>query len=218
MSFQKVVLVAFVLFLASAVAGAEDKCWAEAEQYLGTDFVSPTDVMRVNTSMTYSATQMEELCRTIPTGVGWGDQLWWLKKGHYILMPAPTTPVSLAEIRGVGVGGDKTTFGWLAIKKEPVPGSLGKNWEKQEKLLSRNERIPNAAEVFWYVTTYFRVRGVRLFKDAFVRTASVDSNGNRVLVGFFTADNPNVCGCSGDTLDATTVGIAAAGKRKETGR
>jgi hypothetical protein len=37
--------------------------------------------------------------------------------------------------------------------------------------------------VCWAITLYCKVRGVFLFPDVYVRTSSLDSNGNRVGVG-----------------------------------
>ncbi len=209
--------VAFVLFLASAVAGAEESCrWADTKvaKVLGGDFVSPEQVA-IKWGVVYSDTQLKQLCDTVPTT---NKEVWWLKLNDYVFMPAPPRPMSLAEMRDVPSSGDgdRTTFGWLPIKKKPFKGSLGESWETQRGLLSeKNERPPNDAEAFWVITSYFRVRGIRLFEKFFVRTNSVDSSGNRVLVGLFTGDSPNVCGCSGDILDAKNVGITSATQRRK---
>ena len=80
---------------------------------------------------------------------------------------------------------DKTSFGWLAIKKTPVSNSTNKKWDEQSKLLSALEHIPNAAEMSWFITTYFEVRGIRLFESVYVRTSSLDSGGFSVHVGHF---------------------------------
>jgi hypothetical protein len=45
--------------------------------------------------------------------------------------------------------------------------------------------VPNAAEMSWFITTYFEVRGIRLFESIYVRTSNLDSDGDRVSVGGF---------------------------------
>ncbi len=210
----RIVVAVIVLAFASLSETQTKFDWASthASKTLGVDFVSPEDVTRVN-GFIYTETQLEELAKTIPSS---RIDVGWLKRGHYILMPAPPEPMSLSAVRGVHSDsdeGDKTSFGWLAIKKEAVPKSAGKPWHEQLKLLSSNERVPNAAELVWYVNTYFKVRGVRLFERIFVRSSSLDTHDKHVVVGFFTDDDPKVCGCTTDGADSI-VGIAAAGKRK----
>src|SRR5690606_21433649 len=76
---------------------------------------------------------------------------------------------------------------WLAIKKTVVNGSFNKNWNDQNKLLSPEEHVPNAAEFCWVVTIYYKVRGIYLFPDTYARVSSLDSVGDRVNVGYFDA-------------------------------
>jgi len=83
---------------------------------------------------------------------------------------------------------DLTAMGWLAVRKTPVSKSFGRSYEKQQILLSSVESVPNAAEIAWFVTIYFRVRKISLFPDCYVRTSSLDSHGDRVNVGRFGAD------------------------------
>jgi len=208
----------FVLVFVSAVVEAQTKKfdWSStlAAKSLGLDFISPSDVMNITPDMKYTASQLEELAKSIPSS---RIDVWWLKNANYILMPLPPEPMSLSDVRGVrqdSTHGEKTSSGWLAIKKEAIPKSLGHPWREQVKLLSSNERVPNSAELVWYVNTYFKIRGVRLFQKLFVRTSSVDENKNRTVVGFFTDDDPKVCVCVNDAADPV-VGISAAGVQKK---
>lgn len=75
--------------------------------------------------------------------------------------------------------------GWLAIRKTPISGSFEKTWAEQLQLLSGNEYTPNAAELVWFMTTYFAVRGIWLFKDVLARTMSLDAEGHHVYGGYF---------------------------------
>ncbi|HEV7702306.1 MAG TPA: hypothetical protein VGO63_02600 [Candidatus Paceibacterota bacterium] len=106
---------------------------------------------------------------------------------------------------------DKTSFGWLAIKKTPVSNSTSKNWNEQNKLLSALEKVPNAAEMSWFITTYFEVRGIRLFESIYVRTSSLDSDGRRVSVGSFDAGGLDVGHWDGDSRH-DSIGLSAARK------
>jgi hypothetical protein len=124
-------------------------------------------------------------------------------------MPTPPTSMSLIDVRNIqptyfppGMGmwyscydfpyTDETSFGWLAIKKTPVEDSTKKEWEEQSKLLSAVEYVPNTAEMSWFITTYLAVRDIRLFKNAYVRTSSLNWDNNHVLVGGFVATGLNV--------------------------
>ena len=106
---------------------------------------------------------------------------------------------------------DKTSFGWLAIKKTSVAYSDNKNWNEQNKLLSALEAVPNAAEMCWFITTYLEVRGIRLFEGAFVRTSSLDVSNNYVSAGSFIAQKLNVISFWGDGRD---VGLGMSAGRK----
>lgn len=53
--------------------------------------------------------------------------------------------------------------------------------------------MPNAAEVVHIANTYFKVRGVDLFKDFPVRTSSACEGGGQVVVGGIGPDGPAVC-------------------------
>jgi hypothetical protein len=171
-----------------------------AKSILGADFITPEEVTKARPSIVYTVEQITALAESLPSE----DILKWLKDNGYAVMPAPPQAMSLLDVREMEslhfykkTGGwhvdkkfaheDKTSQGWLAIKKTPVSNSTSKNWNEQNKLLSERERVPNAAEMSWFITTYFEVRGARLFENVYVRTSSLDSDGNRVFVGRFDA-------------------------------
>ncbi len=172
---------------------------------LGSDFITPEEVAKARPSIAYTDEQMTTLAENLPSE----DVLKWCKDNGYAVIPAPPAAMSLLDVREIQpihfyskTGGwyaeqkfareDKTSFGWLAIKKTPVAGSTSKNWNEQSKLLSALERVPNAAEMSWFITTYFEVRGIRLFESIYVRTSSLGSGGRRVDVGFFDSKGLNV--------------------------
>ena len=172
-----------------------------AQSILGADFITPEEVSKARTSIVYTDEQITALAESLPSE----DVLKWCKDNGYAVMPAPPTAMSLLDVRELQSGHfyrktrgwyadqkfareDKTSFGWLAIRKTPVPNSTSKNWKEQGKLLSALEHVPNAAEMGWFITTYFEVRGVRLFEGIYVRTSSLDSDGSRVDVGYFGSE------------------------------
>jgi hypothetical protein len=191
---------------------------ALAQSILGADFITQEEVTKARSSIVYTDDQITSL----PSE----DMLKWCKENGYAVIPAPPTAMSLLDVREIQsahfyskTGGwysdqkfareDKTSFGWLAIKKTPIANSTNKNWNEQSKLLSELEQVPNAAEMSWFITTYFEVRGIRLFEGVYVRTSSHDSGGDRVSVGYFGSGGLYVDSWSGDSRDGN-VGLSAA--------
>lgn len=199
--------------------------YALAQSILGVDFITPEEVTKARSSIVYTDEQITALARSLPSM----DMFVWCKENGYAVMPAPPTAMSILDIREVQsahfyskTGGwyadqkfareDKTSSGWLMIKKTPVANSTSKTWGDQNKLLSKLETVSNAAEMCWFITTYFEVRGARLFEGVYVRTSSLGSDGRRVSVGFFDAEGLLVNGCWGDGRDGY-VGLSTARKQ-----
>ncbi len=173
--------------------------YALAKKILGGDFVTPEEVM-AKRPVVYTDEQVLALSETLPSE----DVLRALKEEGFALVAAPPTALSLLDVRLLKAGDfysktggwynndnqkfsrdDKTSFGWLAVRKAPVTDSLNKSWEAQSELLSDVEHVPNAAEMNWFITTFLAVRGVRLFKRFYVRTSSLSADGDRVGIGGF---------------------------------
>lgn len=174
-----------------------------AQSILGADFITPEEVTKARPSIVYTDKQIMALAESLLSQ----DTLRWCKDNGYAVIPAPPKAMSILDVReiqsahfypktggwyskekGKFVREDKTSFGWLAIKKTSVDDSTNKNWNEQTRLLSKVEKVPNAAEMSWFITTYFEVRSVRLFEDVYVRTSSLDSTDDRVRVGYFGAE------------------------------
>lgn len=171
-----------------------------ARAVLGADFVAPDEIGAVVPGAIYSPEQVIQLTSTIPPK----EVLHSLKQNEYALMPQPPSARNLLALREKMphlfykphwydcwrdsrgfIKNDLTGTGWLMTKKVPVGDSGGKYLSEQLKLLSHPERVPNAPEMGWFITTFFAVRGIRLFEDGFVRTSSCDHLGRRILVGCF---------------------------------
>ena len=198
--------------------------YALAQSILGTDFITPEEVAKACKNVSYTDDQITALAESLPSE----DVLKWCKQNGYAVMPAPPTAMSMLDVRELQSGHfysktggwyadqqfareDKTFFGWLMIKKTPVSDSTSKNWNEQSKLLSELERVPNAAEMSWFITTYFQVRGVYLFGSIYVRTSSLASGGIRVIVGGFDAKGLYVDDWN-DDVRYSSIGVSAARK------
>ena len=183
---------------------AKQPDYALAQSILGVDFITPEEIMKV-TAMIYEEKHLDILHNTIPPEA----VLRWCKEHHYAVVAAPRYPINLLTIRMYvsnlfysKSGGwyserkfaseNTTAQGWLMLRKHPVPHSNSKNWNQQNKLLSGVERVPNSAEVSWLVTIYFKVRGIRLLENIFVRCADLQSDCPRVVVGNFYAGGLNL--------------------------
>lgn len=142
-----------------------------ARLILGEDILFPDEVVEVR-GLSYSEEQLKQLAAMLPSE----EVFRSLGKSNYALMPAPPIPMSFLDVCEMkfDISGkwyadenfamnDKTIFGWLAICKDIVPKSMGKNWKEQCRLLGSEERVPNAAEFAWFITTYYEVRDVKLF-------------------------------------------------------
>ena len=199
----------FAVYLAEGIRRFSAKApdYGLAQSILGADFITPEEVTKARPSIVYTNEQITALAESLPSE----DVLKWCKDNGYAVIPAPPTAMSLLDVREIQsahfyskTGGrysdqkfareDKTSFGWLAIKKTPVSNSTRKTWNEQNKLdlLSALEKVPNAAEMSWFITTYFEVRGIRLFEGIYVRTSSLDTEGDRVYVGAFDSDGLGV--------------------------
>ena len=173
-----------------------------AQSILGADFITPEEVTEARPSIVYTVGQITELTQRLPSE----SVLRWCNQNGYAVMPAPPAAMSLIDVREIkpshfisNTGGwyanrkfarkEKTSFGWILIKKTPVSNSTSRNWSEQKRLLSKIEKVPNAVEMSWFITTYFEVRGVRLFEDVQVRTSSLGPDGHHVVIGFFDDDD-----------------------------
>ncbi|OGL87268.1 hypothetical protein A3I40_02215 [Candidatus Uhrbacteria bacterium RIFCSPLOWO2_02_FULL_48_12] len=196
-----------------------------ARQILGDDIVFPEDIAAAG-GLFYADEQLQRFIDTIPSE----EALRELKANNFALVAGPSKPMSLLEVRDADSGpfytktegwysnvnekfamNDRAPTEWLAIRKEPVLNSTNRRWNEQLGLISVNERVPNAGEMSWFITTYFKVRGVRLFASVYARTSSVDSSGVRVCVGGFGADGLCVSSGWGDGR-GSGLGVASARK------
>ena len=199
--------------------------YQRARDILGDDFISPQEVAEVR-GVRYTETQLARLQGTLPQK----EVLKWARDNGFIVVAGPPSEMNLLGIRELNSqlfwsksGGwyankkekfarrDTVGTNWFVLRRNPVPASTRKSWGEQQELLSDAERVPNAAEQTYSVTTYFEVRGIRLVSNVYVRTSSVDSDGLRVGVGLFDGYGLLV-GLWSDDFRDDGLGVAAARK------
>ncbi len=196
-----------------------------AQRILGANFIAPEEVYKARSSIVYTMEQMTALAESLTSE----DTLNWCKENGYAVMPAPPKAMSMLDVRVIQPAhfyfkagawyvdrefahNDKTSFGWLLIKKTPAVNSTCKKWQDWDKFLSAPERVPNAAEMSWFITTYFEVRGVRLFEKMHVRTSSLGANSSHIAVGGFSPNGFNVYDYWDNESRDPVFGLSAARK------
>jgi len=196
---------------------------------LGDDYITPEEVATAygHGKIAYTDEQLEHFADTLPDT----QTILWLRANGYMLIAGPPTEMNLLEVRELDnklfysktegwwsesnqtfSREDKVACGeWLAIRKDEVPNSFSKTWKEQQDLLSEVEHVPNAPEVSYAVTAYFKVRGIYLLRGKYIRTSSVSAGGGHVGVGDFVEDGLRV---DDGWDDGRSGGIGVASARK----
>jgi len=171
-----------------------------ARLILGNDYITPEEVATAY-DVSYTDEQLEHFADTLPDR----QSILWFRANGYMLIAGLPTEINLLQVRELDnklfysktegwyakykekfAKDDTVKAGeWLAIRKGAVPNSFSKTWNEQQDLITEVEHVPNAPEVSYAVTAYFKVRGIYLLRGKYVRTSSVDADGNHVLVGDF---------------------------------
>lgn len=212
-----------------AVAKAWELAMAKydlARSILGDNFLTPQEVAKAR-GIVFTNKQLETLANTLPTA----EELQSLRKDDYILVPGPADPKSLLDIRIMNPAhfytkesgwyanddqvfsrNDKATVRWFKVPKTVyLAGSLSKNLDEQTAMVPKDHYVLNAGELAWVVTTYHAVRGIYLLPSHYVRTISVNADGNRVYLGNFDSLGLDVRRYFGDSR-AGNLGLAVARK------
>lgn len=80
---------------------------------------------------------------------------------------------------------EKGQAGWHLVRKDIVPNSTSKTWQEQQSLLGKDDENPTARVLVYTVILTFLATGVKLLPNIYARVSDVDSDGNRVYVGYF---------------------------------
>lgn len=197
-----------------------------ARLILGDDCITPEEVATAY-GVSYTDEQLEHFADTLPDT----QTILWLRANGYMLIAGPPTELNLLQVRELEnqlfysktegwYAKDNQKFAksdvvsaceWLAIRKEEVPNSFSKTWNEQQDLITEVEHIPNAPEVSYAVTAYYKVRGIYLLRGKYVRTSSVSADGGHVHVGCFDEDGLSVYYCW-DVRRDDSIGVSSARK------
>jgi hypothetical protein len=192
-----------------------------ALRIMGNDIIFPLEITEAH-GLSYTDNQVELLSVTMPTF----EVMEELNKNGFAQMPLPPEPLSLLDLLNgrpeyfysthsktppwyadpeqTFARNEKTGFGWIVVKKAPIK-STSSNWDGQNKVILSGVgegRMPNAAEMVWFISTFKDVRDIWLFPETYVHTSSVAANGNPVFVGRCDSDgigilNHNGISCGG---------------------
>lgn len=167
-----------------------------ARMILGDDIVFPDEIAEAR-GLSYTDADLKHFAETMPSE----EALRWCKANGYVVVAGPPSPMGLLEVRSLKpnyfypktgeewyewdafLHDDKAKTEWLSIRKAPVPNSVNLKWDDQLRLLSKDEKLPNAGEISWFITTFYAVRHVWLFKRVYVRTSSCTSDFSQIDVG-----------------------------------
>ena len=196
-----------------------------SREILSRDFINAAEI-EVAFGMKYEAEQLAMLEDSMPSE----EVLRWMAANEYMLVAGPSSEMSLLDIRAKKLElfyskvndvwynaeeqkfsrDDKVGTGWLGLRKTVALNSANKTWEEQCKLLTAEERVPNAAEVTWGLIAYKAVRNEFLLPAMYARTNSVSAHGTHVDVGYFDVAGLCVNFCWDGSRGDKGLGLAAA--------
>lgn len=153
--------------------------------------ILPSEVTSLATpngfSFSYDEEQLRFLLETLPSKA----KLERIAKSNWPLIPGPSRPMSLLEVRSHLPRCFHLMGGWFAEPKEHFareekvePGWIALRTECQghRRCLSTAE-VPNAAEISWYTGIYILLRNIRLLHGTMAISASRTSSKAPVSVG-----------------------------------
>ncbi len=88
------------------------------------------------------------------------------------------------------VGNGVSALEWHLVRKTSVPDSKSKTWQDQKSLVdsTKIDEVPEANVMVYTIIGHFLNTGERLFEKEYVRTSTLDSDGFRVVVGYFDSE------------------------------
>ncbi len=153
------------------------------------------------------------------------DVLTACKDTHVLIAVFPT---SIVDVRGIvkelpdqtlfynqdwydkeAFANDKGETGWQLVRKVPIANSTSKTWNEQQALLSQDEETPKAQVMVYTTIGHFLSTGERLFEKIYVRCSDLDSDGNRVIIGFFDSVGLSVNNWNDDNRN-DNIGLSSA--------
>ncbi len=197
-----------------------------ARSILGEDFITPEEISKARI-LIYSDALLNRLHESLPSK----EIIQQCLEHGFVLVAGPPATFSLLSIREINphlffsmTGGwfaderhkfayeDMVLPRWLILRKNYIPGSTNKVWSEQKKLVPGAEYIPNVSEVAWGLTSYKIIRNCCLLGHSFVRTSSLVSKKNHIIIGDFN-DMGVTIAYEWDQGQKDTLGILSAMKR-----
>lgn len=167
----------------------------DARYLLGDDFITPEEMF-----MEYSSEEVERLQSSLPNI----DFLQKCKERGHVLLPGPPKKLNLAEVRYQSLshfnsqkqyllnGLEQEEFfyeevvspmRWMTVHKGLIKSETNCSaWSEMRYMISRDEYVPNAAELAWMLTAFLSVRKVFLIEEnRFAHTSSYCAEFEGVL-------------------------------------
>jgi len=190
--------------------------FAWARHILGRDFIGPEELAKVS-NMDYSKAQIRKLVKILPSQKCLHD----FHRNGYVLIVGPGYSMSVSDINqefkadhykvDERTNEDMVEFGWLCLRKDPYPESIGKTWQEQLSLLLPGEQVANIAEVVWGYFVYKAIRREDFFSNTVRTSSTIGIEGKHSCLAYvFNA--PIVACCCDDNPDGEFASIAVCRK------
>ena len=197
-----------------------------AREILGDDLILPGDISLHHTDLKYENEVLVRLGRSIPD-----ERILVKQKRHdFVLVPGPPVSMSLLNLRDLfrqvfygknapWYAGNRCQFAraykvhprWIALRKQPMRGSLGKKWLDQYTVLPRQEAPANIAQAVWCLAIYEIVRKIKLYQNTWGRTSSIlgTCDQSHVIFGREFAHEGLMIDGWNDSIQKENTGIAS---------
>lgn len=77
----------------------------------------------------------------------------------------------------------KCGAGWYLVQKYCSPGTKGKSWQEQKRLLADDEFVPSAAVLMQTILVHYLQTGEMLFPEEFARVSDTTAHNDNVMIG-----------------------------------
>ena len=122
-----------------------------------------------------------------------------VREANSLLFVAPTG----RSYENMEFARNRGTASWHLVQITPVANSTSRTWDEQRELLDKGEEVPSVRVVVCAAIGYYRNTGEILFEDTSARCSCVDSDGNRVLVGYYRdCEDLDIDECFDDERDS----------------
>ncbi len=193
-----------------------------AKEIFGNDFISP-ELLETRFGSKYSSQQLSDFEQNLPHEADLSD----FKENGFVIMAGPVRDTSLYGIHRLNKEHffskdfgwylhERQTFAtsdivkageWLIFRKEPVFNSFSRDYYKQLQIIrefSGLQRLPNVAEVCWFLIICKAVIGIEPLANKTIRTSSKTTEENHrlhVTIGDSSKGGIRICTAENYTED-----------------